>query len=143
MTVRDRALVVTAAAVVVLSGCGGSGEGGTAVPSTAPGKPEAGTGSPAENSQEAQPAPRVRDKAEEGGEGTPTRGARGGGVGRPMELRVGRESGDELQVHARPEHTFGGGVGPGQTYRFTVDMPGRVDVELHELHKTVATIQVR
>ena len=143
MTVRDRALVVTAAAVVVLSGCGGSGEGGTAVPSTTPGNPEAATASAAETSQEAQPAPLVIDITIEGGEVTPTNVARDAGVGQPIELRVDSDSADELHVHSTPEHTFDVGVGPGQTYRFTVDMPGRVDVELHELHKTVATIQVR
>jgi hypothetical protein len=30
-----------------------------------------------------------------------------------------------------------------QSFEFTVDVPGRVEVELHELHRTVVTIQVR
>ncbi len=32
---------------------------------------------------------------------------------------------------------------PGQSFQFTVAVPGKVDVELHELNKTVATITVR
>jgi hypothetical protein len=30
-----------------------------------------------------------------------------------------------------------------QTFQFSVDVPGNVDVELHHLDRTVATIQVR
>jgi hypothetical protein len=30
-----------------------------------------------------------------------------------------------------------------QTFQFTVGVPGKVDVELHKLNKTIATIQVQ
>ena len=143
MTARDRVLAMTAAAVVVLSGCGGTSDEGGADTTAAQSNPPAATASPTEGVDSAQPAPLVIDITIEGGEVTPTNVAREAGVGQPIELRVDSDSADELHVHSTPEHTFDVGVGPGQTYRFTVDMPGRVDVELHELHKTVATIQVR
>lgn len=143
MTVRDRALAMTAAAVVVLSGCGGTSDEGGADTTAAQSNPPAATASPTEGVDAAQPAPLVIDITIEGGEVTPTNVAREAGVGQPIELRVDSDSADELHVHSTPEHTFDVGVGAGQTYRFTVDMPGRVDVELHELHKTIATIQVR
>ncbi|WP_370331297.1 hypothetical protein [Mycolicibacterium hippocampi] len=144
MTARDRVLAMTAAAAVVLCGCGGSGDGGTAASGdTAAGSPAATAVSPTENTDAVQPAPLVIDITVEGGEVTPTNVMHEAAVGQPIELRVDSDSADELHVHSTPEHTFDVGVGPGQTYRFTVDMPGRVDVELHDLHKTVATIQVR
>ena len=58
-------------------------------------------------------------------------------------IRVDSDSADELHVHSTPEHRFDIGAGPGQSFQFTVDMPGSVDVELHQLNKTVATIQVQ
>jgi hypothetical protein len=30
-----------------------------------------------------------------------------------------------------------------QSFQFTVDVPGKVDVELHHLKRTVATIQIQ
>lgn len=135
---------MTVAAVVTLSGCGGSGGEGTAAPgTTASANPTAGTAGPTENADAAQPTPLVIDIVIEGGDVTPTNVAREAAVGQPIELRVDSDSADELHVHSTPEHTFDVGVGPDQSYRFTVEMPGRVDVELHQLHKTVATIQVR
>jgi hypothetical protein len=32
---------------------------------------------------------------------------------------------------------------PDQTFQFSVDVPGQVEVELHKLDRTVATIQVQ
>lgn len=64
-------------------------------------------------------------------------------IGEPIELRVSSDAADELHVHAVPEHTFTVKPEPNQTFMFSVDVPGRVEVELHKLHRTVATIQVR
>jgi hypothetical protein len=46
-------------------------------------------------------------------------------------------------VHSNPEHTFDIKPENGQAFQFTVDVPGKVDVELHHLNKTVATITVQ
>lgn len=64
-------------------------------------------------------------------------------VGRPVELVVDSDVTDELHVHATPDHTFPVAVGTGQRFRFTVDVPGRVEIELHEAGRTVATLLVR
>jgi hypothetical protein len=64
-------------------------------------------------------------------------------VGTPIRLMVTSDVVDELHVHAVPERTFTVRPGVSETFEFTVDVPGRVDVELHELHRTVVTIQVR
>jgi multidrug efflux pump subunit AcrA (membrane-fusion protein) len=64
-------------------------------------------------------------------------------VGRPIEIVVDSDTDDELHVHATPEHTFAIAPGVGQRFRFTVDVPGRVEIELHHARRTVATLLVR
>ncbi|MEU2041850.1 hypothetical protein [Nocardia niwae] len=64
-------------------------------------------------------------------------------VGRPIEVVVDSDTDDELHVHAAPEHTFAITPGAGQRFRFTVDVPGRVEIELHHARRTVATLLVR
>ncbi|WP_174187355.1 hypothetical protein [Nocardia barduliensis] len=64
-------------------------------------------------------------------------------VGRPIEIVVDSDAHDELHVHASPEHTFAVTPGTGQRFRFTVDVPGRVEIELHHARRTVATLLVR
>ncbi|WP_039798719.1 hypothetical protein [Nocardia araoensis] len=64
-------------------------------------------------------------------------------VGRPIEVVVDSDAEDELHVHATPQHTFAITPGTGQRFRFTVDVPGRVEIELHHARRTVATLLVR
>lgn len=78
-----------------------------------------------------------------GGVVTPTNGQAQGKVGKPIVLRVGSDVPDSLHVHSVPEHTFQVEPRPEQEFEFTVDVPGQVDVELHDLNRTVVTIQVR
>lgn len=92
---------------------------------------------------QAPPDRLVIDVTIKGGEVTPTNEQLRATVKQPIVIQVDSDSDDELHVHSTPEHSFDVGVGPGQSFQFTVDMPGRVDVELHHLNKTVATIQVQ
>jgi len=78
-----------------------------------------------------------------GGTVTPTNGELEARVGMPITLVVSSDVADELHVHAVPEHTFDVVPAAGQSFQFTVDVPGRVEVELHEAHRTLVTIQVR
>ena len=64
-------------------------------------------------------------------------------VGEPITFRVASDVEDELHVHSVPEHSFDVKAAPDQTFSFTVDVPGRVEVELHHLNVVVATIDVR
>ncbi|MFI2474435.1 hypothetical protein [Nocardia xishanensis] len=64
-------------------------------------------------------------------------------VGQPIDLVVDSDADDELHVHATPEYTFAVRPEAGQRFRFTVQVPGRVEIELHHAHKTVATVVVR
>lgn len=58
-------------------------------------------------------------------------------------IRVNSDAADELHVHSTPEHSFNIEAKPMQSFQFTVDVPGKVDVELHKLNKTIATITVQ
>ncbi|MEW5811612.1 MAG: hypothetical protein AB1925_19415 [Actinomycetota bacterium] len=78
-----------------------------------------------------------------GGTVTPTNGQARATVGKPIVLKVTSDVADQLHVHSVPEHTFNIEPRPDQTFEFTVDVPGQVDVELHDLNRTVVTIQVR
>jgi hypothetical protein len=77
-----------------------------------------------------------------GGTVTPTNAQAQAVAGRPIPLAVSSDVVDELHVHSVPEHTFDVDARPDQQFEFTVEVPGRVDVELHDLHRTVVTIEV-
>ena len=78
-----------------------------------------------------------------GGEVTPTNEQLQGKVGDPIVVRVNSDAADELHVHSNPEHTFKIEPRNGQQFQFTVDVPGTVDIELHQLGRTVASVQVQ
>lgn len=42
-----------------------------------------------------------------------------------------------------PITSFQVAAAPNQTFQFSVDLPGNVDVELHHLKRTIATIHVQ
>ncbi len=77
------------------------------------------------------------------GEVTPTNATLGAKVGQPITLRVTSDATDELHVHSSPDHKFQVAAAPNQTFQFKVDVPGNVEVELHHLDRTIATIQVQ
>lgn len=77
------------------------------------------------------------------GQVTPSNATFAAKVSEPITLRVTSDAADELHVHSVPDHKFAITVAADQTFQFNVDVPGNVDVELHHLDRTVATIQVR
>lgn len=74
---------------------------------------------------------------------TPTNAQLSAQVGQPIVLQVSSDAADELHVHSVPAHEFEVRPGQAQRFEFTVAVPGTVDVELHHLNRTVASIQVR
>ena len=77
------------------------------------------------------------------GEVTPANATLQATAHQPITLHVTSDAADELHVHSVPDHKFQVAVAANQTFQFTIDVPGNVDVELHHLDRTVATIQVR
>ncbi|MGE2729466.1 hypothetical protein ACQI4F_08310 [Mycolicibacterium vaccae] len=137
--IRIHTALAVAAAAVLLAGCGSSSES-TRETSTPAGS--AATSAPP-GPDGSQPDQVVLDVTISGGEVRPTNEQLQAAVGQPIVIRVDSDAADELHVHSTPEHTFPVAVGPDQTFEFTVGMPGRVDVELHNTHTTIATILVR
>lgn len=74
---------------------------------------------------------------------TPSNGVYDAKVGEPITMTVDSDAADQLHVHSVPEHEFEVKPGAGQTFTFTVTVPGQVVVELHSSDKTVATLNVR
>ena len=65
-------------------------------------------------------------------------------VGQPIRLIVDSDVADELHVHSSPEHEFEIPAGAhGKVFRLTLDRPGVVEVELHELDEVVVSLAAR
>lgn len=135
-----KVLIVSAVALLVAA-CGGTKEdGGDSSPPPA----AASTVSPSDMTDQQQPPNRLTiDVTIAGGQVTPTNARFQGKVGEPIVLRVNSDATDELHVHSVPEHTFPVEAKPNQTFQFTVDVPGNVEIELHDLHRVVASVQVQ
>jgi hypothetical protein len=95
------------------------------------------------SNDQAPPARLLIDVQIKGGEVTPTNQQLQAGVKEQIVIRVNSDVTDQLHVHSNPEHTFNIEAKPMQSFQFAVDVPGNVDVELHQLNKTIATIQVQ
>jgi hypothetical protein len=76
------------------------------------------------------------------GQVTPANATLQATVHQPITLHVSSDVADELHVHSVPDHKFEVAAAANQTFQFSVDVPGSVDVELHHLDRTVATIHV-
>ena len=143
----SRTLLTLAATALIVAGCGGS-TGSESSSSAASGSsgtsgPPASTAAPQLTDDQSPPTRLVVDVTISGGEVTPTNEPLQGAVGEPIVIRVNSDAADQLHVHSNPEHTFTVEPKNGQQFQFTVEVPGKVDVELHELKKTVATITVQ
>lgn len=128
-----------AAAALLTAGCGGS-EGADSTSAS----PSPSTVSPSDMTNEQAPPSRlVIDVTIKGGTVTPTNEQLQAAVKEQIVIRVNSDVADELHVHSNPEHTFNVEAKPAQSFQFTVDVPGRVDIELHQLNQTIATIAVQ
>ncbi len=65
-------------------------------------------------------------------------------VGQPIELHVDSDTADEIHVHSEPEHEFEVAADPGtnQIFRFSVEIPGQVEIESHETGTTIVQLVV-
>jgi sporulation-control protein spo0M len=101
------------------------------------------TAAPTLSDQQAPPQRVVIDVTIADGKVAPVNQQMQAAVRQPIIIRVTSDTDDELHVHASPEHTFTVKPGPLQSFQFEVEVPGKVDVELHRLHRVVATITVQ
>jgi len=140
-THRDkRLLALLFACALVLAGCGGGGGSVSTQSSSAP----ASTVNPSDMQNEQAPPDRlVIQVTIARGEVTPTNEQLETKVKNPIVVQINSDAADELHIHSTPEHTFKVEPKSGQQFQFSVDVPGKVDIELHNAQKTIATVQVQ
>jgi PBP1b-binding outer membrane lipoprotein LpoB len=132
-------LIALTAAAVLTAGCGGSNGGGNAASSTQP-----STVSPSDMSDpQAPPTELVIEVSINGGKVTPTNQQLKAAVHEPVIVKINSDAEDELHVRSNPDHKFTVAPQSGQSFQFTIDAPGNVDVELLKANKTIATIAVQ
>ena len=130
------------AAALITAGCGGSNGPDNASGNTSSSQPSAVGPSDMSNEQ-APPTRLIVDVTIKDGKVTPTNEQLKAGIKQQIIIRINSDAADELHVHSTPEHSFNVEAKPMQSFQFTVDVPGKVDVELHNLNQTIATIQVQ
>ena len=130
-----RTLIVLATATLLSAGCADPG------PSSTPA--ETPSGAPAMTDQQTPPERVVIDVTIADGQVSPINQQMQARVNQPILIRVSSDAPDELHVHASPEHTFEVKAEPLQSFQFAVQVPGKVDVELHGAHPVIATITVQ
>ncbi len=144
INLRSSVIVLASVVTLVAAGCGGSGDSEKTGASAGSTPPSATTVSPSDmTNQQQAPARVLIDVTIKGGQVTPTNERLQGKVGEPIVVRVNSDAVDELHVHSNPEHSFKVEARNGQQFQFTVDVPGTVDIELHQLNRTIASVQVQ
>jgi hypothetical protein len=64
-------------------------------------------------------------------------------VGQPIDLVVTSDSDQEIHVHSTPEHEYHVKAGArNETFEFTIDTPGTIEVESHTLDALIVKLQV-
>jgi hypothetical protein len=127
---------------MITAGCGGSNSANNATGSASTSQPTAVNPTDMSNVQ-APPNQLVVDVTIKDGTVTPTNQQLKADLKEQIVIRVNSDAPDELHVHSTPNHTFNVEAKPMQSFQFSVDVPGKVDVELHKLNQTIATIQVQ
>jgi sporulation-control protein spo0M len=137
-----RVLTLLAAGIMLTAGCGGGGGSDNAQSSSA--TPSASTVSPSDMQNDQAPPERLDiDVTIKGGEVNPTNAQLQAKTNEQIVVKVNSDVADELHVHSTPDHTFKVEAKPAQQFQFSVNVPGNVDIELHHLNKTIATVQVQ
>jgi plastocyanin len=138
-------VLVAALAVWLTAACGGSkNTGGTSSTSAqASSSASSSSATPSSAAQQPPAGAATFDVTIANGQVTPTNASWQAKVGQPVSVRVTSDAADELHVHSSPDHEFEIAAAPNQVFTFTVDVPGSVEIELHKLDKTIATLQVQ
>jgi predicted dinucleotide-binding enzyme len=131
-----------AAAAVITAGCGGSNTSQHASGTASSSQPSIVNPSDMSNNQ-APPTQLVIEVTIRAGNVTPTNEQLQAAVNEQIIVKINSDADDELHVHSTPDHTFKVDPKSGQSFQFTVSVPGNVDVELHKANKTIATIAVQ
>jgi plastocyanin len=63
-------------------------------------------------------------------------------TGEKIMFMVTTDAADEIHVHSVPDHEFEIKPGAEQTFTFTVDTPGTIEVESHGLDTTILKLEI-
>lgn len=142
-----KTLIALTAAALVLAGCGGSttsstSSAGSPSASGSSGAPTS-TGAPQFSDQQAPPAQLVIEATIANGAVTPTNEQLQAKVNEVIIVRIDSDAADELHAHSTPDHTFKIEPKANQSFQFTPNVPGTVEIELHNLKRVIATVDVQ
>lgn len=138
---KKLAVLTASIALVALAGCGSDEEPTADASSSAP-TATATTATPEATATPEESGTTV-DVTIADGKVDPQGGRVEAKVGEEITLSVTSDAADELHVHSDPEHSFQVTAGDtDKTFTFTVETPGQVAVELHDLGVTVVQLVV-
>ncbi|NRQ48382.1 hypothetical protein [Aeromicrobium stalagmiti] len=133
------------AAALLLSACGGSSDDGASADPTAASAPTSvePTSSEPSSAEPSETSGTVVGIVIAGGKVVPQGKRVEAKVGADITLTIRSDVDEEIHVHSDPEHTYEVAAGETVTETFTVDTPGQVAVEAHELGVTIVQLVVR
>lgn len=134
-----RGVLSAAGAALLIGGLVGCGGPANKVPPST----SVSSGAATASTSPGGPAGLVVDVTIANGVVTPTNVTLQATIHEPITFHVTSDAADELHVHSVPGHKFKVAAAPSQAFEFRVEVPGDVEVELHHLARTIATIQVR
>jgi hypothetical protein len=132
---RSLASVAALSCLVLVSGCGQDDASGTSKATSSATPSPSGGGSSSAGAQQIKVTFRG-DSVTPSGERVEV------AAGKPVELVVTADTAGELHVHSSPEQELAYDAGT-TTLELTIDQPGVVDVESHDLGKTIVQLEVR
>ena len=97
--------------------------------------------SPTESSSPSSPSGTTVDITIKNGKVSPNGDRVKAELGKPITLKIDADTAGELHVHATPEQEIAFDKGTS-TKKLTIDKPGIVDVEDHELEQVIVQLQV-
>lgn len=128
---------IVVATIALTAGC--ATDSGSTPTTPAP----AVSGAPQLSDQQAPPQRLLIDATIRDGQVIPSGAHRTATVNETIVVRISSDANDELHVNSSPEHKFAVAAKPNQSFQFSVGAPGKIDITLTTLNKTIATVDVQ
>ena len=149
MPPRLRIVIVTVVTALTLAACGSDagdsdGSGSGASPETSGDRSTAPTPTPSTEPQSKtkKPSTPTLRVTFEGDTVTPQGKKLEVKAGKPLKLLITADTGGEIHVHSSPEQEIEYPGGRSEK-TLTIEQPGVVDVESHDLHELIVQLEVR